>query len=184
MKALAVGADAVMIGRPYLYGLATCGEAGVRRVLEILRTEMVRTLSLMGCPSVADLDRSWIELPGDAERSGLREPGQPHQDTGRAIVRAVEKRRQGRPVDVGRQPHPDTDEHGEQDEDDRQGDVAGIGTSSLGEPCRSESGQVHGIEPGRGPIGIGSRAQIRRIRPIRQGACSRWRSSRRSSWRR
>jgi len=64
VKALAVGADAVMIGRPYLYGLATSGEAGVRQVLEILRTEMVRTLILMGCPSVSDLDRSWIELPG------------------------------------------------------------------------------------------------------------------------
>ncbi len=64
VKALAVGADAVMIGRPYLYGLATCGEAGVARVLEILRTEMVRTMRLMGCPSISDLDRSWIELPG------------------------------------------------------------------------------------------------------------------------
>ena len=63
VKAVAAGADAVMIGRPYLYGLATCGEAGVRRVLEILRIEMVRTLSLMGCPSVSALDRSWIELP-------------------------------------------------------------------------------------------------------------------------
>ena len=85
MKALATGADAVMIGRPYLYGLATCGEEGVRRVVEILRTEMVRTLSLMGCPSVADLDRSWIELPGRAERSGV-EPRQPHHVTGRATM--------------------------------------------------------------------------------------------------
>jgi len=64
VKALAAGADAVMIGRAYLYGLATGGEAGVRRVLEILRTEMVRTLSLLGCPSVSALDRSWIEPPG------------------------------------------------------------------------------------------------------------------------
>ena len=63
VKAVAAGADAVMIGRPYLYGLATCGEAGGRRVLEILRIEMVGTLSLMGCPSVSALDRSWIELP-------------------------------------------------------------------------------------------------------------------------
>jgi L-lactate dehydrogenase (cytochrome) len=64
VKALAAGADAVMIGRPYLYGLATCGEAGVRRVLEILGTEMVRTLTLMGCPSVSALDREWIGWPG------------------------------------------------------------------------------------------------------------------------
>ena len=64
VKALAAGADAVMIGRAYLYGLAACGEAGVQRVLEILRTEMVRTLSLLGCPSVSDLDRTWLEPPG------------------------------------------------------------------------------------------------------------------------
>ena len=66
VKALASGADAVMIGRAYLYGLATCGEHGVRRVLDVLRTEMVRTLSLMGCPSVSDLDPSWLEPPGVA----------------------------------------------------------------------------------------------------------------------
>jgi isopentenyl diphosphate isomerase/L-lactate dehydrogenase-like FMN-dependent dehydrogenase len=64
VKAVAAGAQAVMIGRAYLYGLAACGEPGVRRVLEILRDEMVRTLSLMGCPSMSDLDRSWLELPG------------------------------------------------------------------------------------------------------------------------
>lgn len=64
VKAVAAGADAVMIGRAYLYGLAACGEQGVRQVLEVLRTEMVRTLSLMGCPSVSDLDPSWLEAPG------------------------------------------------------------------------------------------------------------------------
>jgi len=64
IKAVAAGAAAVMIGRAYLYGLAACGEPGVRRILEILRSEMVRTLGLMGCPSVSDLDRSWLELPG------------------------------------------------------------------------------------------------------------------------
>jgi isopentenyl diphosphate isomerase/L-lactate dehydrogenase-like FMN-dependent dehydrogenase len=64
VKAMAAGADAVMIGRAYLYGLATGGEAGVRRILEILHAEMVRTLTLLGCPSVSDLDRSWINLPG------------------------------------------------------------------------------------------------------------------------
>jgi len=68
VKALAAGADAVMIGRAYLYGLATCGEQGVRRVLDVLHTEMVRTLSLMGCPSVSDLDPSWLEAPGATSR--------------------------------------------------------------------------------------------------------------------
>ena len=66
VKAVAAGADAVMIGRAYLYGLAACGEPGVRQILEILRTEIVRTLSLMGCPAVSDLDRSWLDLPGAA----------------------------------------------------------------------------------------------------------------------
>ena len=68
VKALATGADAVMVGRAYLYGLAACGEPGVRRILEVLRTEMVRTLALMGCPSVSDLDRTWLEPPSDAPR--------------------------------------------------------------------------------------------------------------------
>jgi L-lactate dehydrogenase (cytochrome)/(S)-mandelate dehydrogenase len=55
-----------MIGRAYLYGLAACGEPGVGRILEVLRSEMVRTMTLMGCASVADLDRSWLDLPGAA----------------------------------------------------------------------------------------------------------------------
>jgi isopentenyl diphosphate isomerase/L-lactate dehydrogenase-like FMN-dependent dehydrogenase len=55
VKALAVGADAVMIGRPALYGLATAGQSGVEGVLEILRAELTTTLTLMGVPSVADL---------------------------------------------------------------------------------------------------------------------------------
>jgi len=64
VKALAVGARAVLIGRAYLYGLAAGGEAGVGRILQILETEMVRTLALLGCPSVSDLDRSWLEPAG------------------------------------------------------------------------------------------------------------------------
>ena len=60
VKALALGARAVMIGRPYLYGLAGAGEAGVARILEILRSEMVRTMQLMGCHDIATLDASWL----------------------------------------------------------------------------------------------------------------------------
>jgi L-lactate dehydrogenase (cytochrome)/(S)-mandelate dehydrogenase len=56
-KALALGARAVLIGRPYVYGLAVAGSAGVEAVLELLRAELRRTLQLMGCASVADLDR-------------------------------------------------------------------------------------------------------------------------------
>jgi L-lactate dehydrogenase (cytochrome)/(S)-mandelate dehydrogenase len=56
-KALALGARAVLVGRAYVYGLAVAGSTGVEAVLELLRSELVRTLQLMGCPSAADLDR-------------------------------------------------------------------------------------------------------------------------------
>jgi len=62
LKALALGAKACSIGRPYLYGLAAGGEAGVSRALEILRTEFVRAMQLVGCTDVNDARR--IELIG------------------------------------------------------------------------------------------------------------------------
>lgn len=55
LKALALGADAVMIGRPALYGLAAGGEAGVTHALGLLRTEMERALTLLGCRSLDEL---------------------------------------------------------------------------------------------------------------------------------
>ena len=58
IKAMALGAKACMIGRPFLYGLASMGGAGVTRALEILRNELDVGLSLMGRASVRDLDRS------------------------------------------------------------------------------------------------------------------------------
>jgi L-lactate dehydrogenase (cytochrome) len=63
IKALAIGARAVLVGRPYLYALAAAGEAGVERMLDIFSSEMSRTLSLLGCPAVSDLDRSWLQGP-------------------------------------------------------------------------------------------------------------------------
>ena len=60
VKALALGADACLLGRPWLFGLAAGGEQGVRRVLQLLRTEIERTLVLLGVPSLGALDRSWI----------------------------------------------------------------------------------------------------------------------------
>src|SRR5882672_6083738 len=57
-KALCLGARAVLIGRAYAYGLGAAGEAGVARAIEILRTEMTRTLRLIGCESVSALDRT------------------------------------------------------------------------------------------------------------------------------
>lgn len=58
VKALALGATAVLIGRPYVYGLAVAGAEGVVRVLEILIEELRQSLALLGRPSVASLDAS------------------------------------------------------------------------------------------------------------------------------
>jgi isopentenyl diphosphate isomerase/L-lactate dehydrogenase-like FMN-dependent dehydrogenase len=63
VAALCLGARAVMIGRPYLYGLAAAGELGVERILDILGAEMRRTMVLMGCTSVDELGQEWLEIP-------------------------------------------------------------------------------------------------------------------------
>ncbi len=63
VKAICLGARAVLIGRAYAYGLGAAGKAGVTRALDILRADMERTLRLLGCPSVAALDRSYVEVP-------------------------------------------------------------------------------------------------------------------------
>jgi isopentenyl diphosphate isomerase/L-lactate dehydrogenase-like FMN-dependent dehydrogenase len=60
VKAIALGARACLIGRPYLFGLAVGGEAGVSRVLEIFRTEIEHTMAMSGCATVADIDRSLV----------------------------------------------------------------------------------------------------------------------------
>jgi L-lactate dehydrogenase (cytochrome) len=66
VKAVAAGATAAMAGRAYLYALGAAGERGVDRVLEWLRSDVVRTMSLIGASSVADLDRSLVDLPAPA----------------------------------------------------------------------------------------------------------------------
>ncbi len=60
VKALCMGARAVLIGRAYAYGLTAAGEAGVTRALEILQVDLDRTLRLLGCQSVAELDSTYI----------------------------------------------------------------------------------------------------------------------------
>jgi (S)-2-hydroxy-acid oxidase len=60
LKALALGARAVLIGRPYLWGLAVDGEAGVRRVLELLREELSLAMALAGRPNLQAVDRSAV----------------------------------------------------------------------------------------------------------------------------
>lgn len=63
VKAICMGAKAVLIGRAYGYGLAAAGQAGVARAIAILKADIERTLVLLGCASVSGLDRSYIELP-------------------------------------------------------------------------------------------------------------------------
>jgi isopentenyl diphosphate isomerase/L-lactate dehydrogenase-like FMN-dependent dehydrogenase len=60
VKAVCLGARAVLIGRAYAYGLAAAGHPGVARALAILRSDVERTLRLLGCPSVAELNQSYI----------------------------------------------------------------------------------------------------------------------------
>jgi L-lactate dehydrogenase (cytochrome) len=62
VKAVAAGAAACMAGRAYLYGLGAAGERGVDRVLEWFRADIVRTMSLLGAQTIADLDRELLDL--------------------------------------------------------------------------------------------------------------------------
>jgi L-lactate dehydrogenase (cytochrome) len=62
VKAIALGARAVLIGRAYAYGLGADGQAGVTRAIDILRADLVRTLKLLGCGAVSELDRSYVEV--------------------------------------------------------------------------------------------------------------------------
>jgi isopentenyl diphosphate isomerase/L-lactate dehydrogenase-like FMN-dependent dehydrogenase len=63
LKALALGARAVLLGRPILWGLAARGEEGVAHVLELLRAELALDMALAGCPTLASVTRSLIRLP-------------------------------------------------------------------------------------------------------------------------
>ena len=63
VKAISLGARAVLIGRGYLWAHAAAGEAGVRRILEVFRDGIDSTLALIGCPSVSALDASYVSVP-------------------------------------------------------------------------------------------------------------------------
>jgi isopentenyl diphosphate isomerase/L-lactate dehydrogenase-like FMN-dependent dehydrogenase len=62
VKALALGADMVFVGRAALYGAAAAGEAGASRALQILRSEIDRVLALLGCTSIAELGPQYLHL--------------------------------------------------------------------------------------------------------------------------
>jgi (S)-mandelate dehydrogenase len=64
VKALALGANAVLLGRASLYGLAAAGEAGVDHVLRLLKEEVDRTLAQIGCPSVSQLSPDYLMVDG------------------------------------------------------------------------------------------------------------------------
>ena len=53
----------MLIGRAYMYGLGAAGEAGVARAIAILRADLERTMALLGCESIAELNRSYVDIP-------------------------------------------------------------------------------------------------------------------------
>ncbi|XP_065617611.1 peroxisomal (S)-2-hydroxyacid oxidase GLO4-like isoform X2 [Quercus suber] len=70
-KALALGAQAILIGRPVVYGLAAKGEYGVRKVIHMLKDELELTMALSGCPSVKDITRSHVRTEHEKMHSML-----------------------------------------------------------------------------------------------------------------
>jgi isopentenyl diphosphate isomerase/L-lactate dehydrogenase-like FMN-dependent dehydrogenase len=74
VKALALGARAVLIGRPYIYGLAVRGQRGVEDVLGILRHETDNAMALLGCSSIADIDSSLVKRIGDGSTTRATDP--------------------------------------------------------------------------------------------------------------
>lgn len=65
VKALALGARAVLVGRAYSYGLAAGGEAGATRAVGILRADLLRTMKLLGCASIGELSRAYLDVPAE-----------------------------------------------------------------------------------------------------------------------
>ena len=65
IKAICLGARAVLVGRAYAYGMAAAGTPGVHRAISILRADLERTMKLLGCASISELDTSLIGLPRD-----------------------------------------------------------------------------------------------------------------------
>ncbi|MDH6677021.1 isopentenyl diphosphate isomerase/L-lactate dehydrogenase-like FMN-dependent dehydrogenase [Rhodococcus sp. LBL1] len=74
IKALALGADAVLIGRPCLYGMAVAGDRGVEDVLTILRAEIERALTLLGVRDIRDLDRAHVRPAALGDQNGISMP--------------------------------------------------------------------------------------------------------------
>jgi len=60
VRAMALGAKAVLLGRGYAYGMAAAGDAGIERAIEIFRADIIRTLKLLGCSSISQVDSSYV----------------------------------------------------------------------------------------------------------------------------
>jgi len=60
VKAIGLGAKAVLLGRGYAYGMAAAGDAGIERAIEIFRADIIRTLKLLGCASISQVDGSYV----------------------------------------------------------------------------------------------------------------------------
>lgn len=71
VKAMCLGARAVLIGRAYAYGLGAAGGIGVAKAIEILRSDVARTLALLGCSEVTALDRSYVNFPASWDSPGI-----------------------------------------------------------------------------------------------------------------
>ena len=69
IRAISLGARAVLVGRPVVHALGAGGEAGVRRVLDILEQELRGAMALLGCPGVADLDATFVAPRYAVERA-------------------------------------------------------------------------------------------------------------------
>jgi (S)-mandelate dehydrogenase len=83
VKARALGADAVLLGRTTAYGLAAGGEAGVAHAIDLLKAEVDRVVGLLGCSDLSKLDASYLRWPGHLT------PPAPRSDTGRAPLAPV-----------------------------------------------------------------------------------------------
>lgn len=88
IKALALGADAVLIGRPALYGMAVAGDRGVEHVLTLLRGEIERGLTLLGVRDVRDLN---VRNPGERRHTALVRD-EDHRRTHRATCSPATRR--------------------------------------------------------------------------------------------
>jgi L-lactate dehydrogenase (cytochrome) len=68
VKAMSLGARAVLVGRAYAWGLGAAGGPGVARAIEILKTDLVRTMRLLGCASMGELNGSFVDVPSGWRR--------------------------------------------------------------------------------------------------------------------